>query len=410
MFKSASEAISYIENIKRKDKRKDLSRIKYLMNEINFKDSDFKIIHIAGTNGKGSTALFLKEILMNFNYKVGFFVSPYITCFNERIEINDHYISDDDLVRLSNKLIKITNKYEEEYDDVVPFFEFVLLLGFLYFKENNIDYLILECGLGGLLDSTNFCKPICSIITSIGYDHQNSLGNSIKDIARHKVGIAKENVPLFTYSNDLINDILIDHTNCVNAKLVLLDKNDVNYEINNNNLILNYKGHLIKTTLHASYQAYNLYLALNVINYLFDIIDYNIINKATSNLVWPGRFEQIGNYLLDGAHNISAVDALVNSLNDRNISNITIVFTSLKDKDYQTMLKKLDLIAKNFRFYDLDDFRKEDPIEFTKYITKEYKIYNNIDELLENKNNELILVTGSLHFVSLIRKYLIESK
>ena len=407
MFNSASEAISYIENIKRKDKRKDLSRINYLMKEIEFDESDFKIIHIAGTNGKGSTALFLKEILMNFNYKVGFFISPYITCFNERIEINDYYISDDDLVRLSNKLIKITNKYEKEYNDIVPFFEFVLLLGFLYFKENNIDYLILECGLGGLLDSTNFCKPVCSIITSIGYDHQNSLGTTIEEIAKHKVGIAKENVPLFTYSNDLVNDVLVKYSNNIGAKLFLLDKNDVKYKLVDKYLLLDFKSYIYKTSLCASYQAYNLYLVLNVIEYLFPNYNQKSIDKAISNLIWPGRFEEIDNYLLDGAHNISAIEVLISSLKERNITNITVIFTSLKDKDYPKMLTKLDEIASDYRFFDLDDFRKENPIEFTKHITKKYKIYKKIDELLDI-NNELVLVTGSLHFVSLIRKYLLE--
>lgn len=407
MFNSASEAISYIENIKRKDKRKDLSRINYLMKEIEFDESDFKIIHIAGTNGKGSTALFIKEILMNFNYKVGFFISPYITCFNERIEINDHYISDEDLVRLSNKLIKITNKYEKEYNDIVPFFEFVLLLGFLYFKENNIDYLVLECGLGGLLDSTNFCKSICSIITNIGFDHQNSLGTTIEEIAKHKVGIAKENVPLFTYSNDLVNDVLVKYSNNIGAKLFLLEKNEVRYKLVDKYLFLDFKSHTFKTSLCASYQAYNLYLVLNVIDYLFPNYNQKIIDKAISSLIWPGRFEQIDKYLLDGAHNISAVELLISSLKERNITNITVIFTSLKDKDYPKMLSKLDEIASDYRFFDLDDFRKGNPIEFTKYITKKYKIYNKIDELLDI-NNELVLVTGSLHFVSLIRKYLLE--
>ena len=192
MFNNLNEALNWLYEQKKLKKREDLSRISHLIKKLNIQ-FNYKIVHIAGTNGKGSTASFIKKMLQLNDKKVGLFVSPFVIKFNERIQINDEYIKDEEIISYCNHLYDVANEYFNEFNDTVPFFELTFLMSLLYFEDNNIDYLVLECGMGGLLDSTNVVESDIQVITNIGYDHIAQLGPSLIDIANHKLGITRPN-------------------------------------------------------------------------------------------------------------------------------------------------------------------------------------------------------------------------
>ena len=198
---SLDESLNWLYTQKKSKKREDLSRIEYCIKELNIK-TDYPIFHIAGTNGKGSTATFIKSILMEANYKVGFFVSPFVISFNERIEINNDYINDDEIINYIEKLKQFASEYTSKFNDTIPFFELTFLMALMHFEKNNIDVAVIECGLGGRLDATNCLDKTISVITNIGYDHMQTLGNTLEDIAYHKLGITRKNIPCLTCVDD----------------------------------------------------------------------------------------------------------------------------------------------------------------------------------------------------------------
>ena len=407
MFNNINSALDWLQNKKKKTKREDLKRITTLAELLNVKNNNFKIIHIAGTNGKGSTAMYFTNMLMDLGFKVGSFTSPYIIKFNERITINNEYISDMDLLKLINNIYPIICDYEVKNDDLVPFFEILVLIAFQYFKQNQINYLVLECGLGGRLDATNFVIPNLSIITSIGYDHQNSLGEDILDIAYHKAGIIKENGVCFTISNPLTNQYVLAEAKLLKSKLFVLD--DVSLtakEDRGTNFI--YNGFNFHTPLYGLYQANNAALMIAGIKYLFPDLDYNIINKSLQKAFIPARFEKINNYILDGAHNISAIKELVRTLKELRITNIICIYTSLKDKKYPEIIPILDEIIESYIFPTFNDARSVEAKEFSKYTNKKYQVVDSLEEAFNLVNTKPCLITGSLHFVSECRKLLID--
>lgn len=404
MFNDLKEAINWLENKKKKKKREDLSRITDLAKQLDIYNLNFKIIHIAGTNGKGSTAMYINNILLDLGYKVGLFTSPYIIKFNERIILNNQYIDDLDLLNLINYLYPIINDYEKEKDDLVPFFEILFLITLLYFKKNNIDYAVIECGLGGLLDSTNFVKPICSIITSIGYDHEKTLGPTIYDIARHKAGIIKRNTPIISIKNNITDNYLKEVAKLNNSPIYLLDDLTNSASINNGVDFI-YKNTKYHTNLRGLFQANNASLMLKFLDIFFPDTSYDLIQNSLAKASIPCRYEIIDNYILDGAHNISAVKELVKTLIKENKVNICCIFSSLNDKAYDLVLKELDKVVSKYVFPKFNDSRQTDPNVFSKLTSKPSIVVSNISEALK-KSKDLTLITGSLHFVSSVRHLL----
>ena len=412
MFNSIDEVYDYLYNQKKKNKRENLDRIKYCAKALNI-NPDYKIIHIAGTNGKGSTAAYIKEILMNTGLHVGLFISPFILSFNERIQINERMISNSEIMHYANILYKFNENYKKEYDDIIPFFELTLLMALMYFKDRKIDLLVLECGLGGLLDATNFLNTDLSIITNIGYDHMAQLGNTLEEIANHKLGIGRPNHDLLT----CVDKSLWDHfkkygkENNINIKFLNDEINDIEVK---DYTYFTYKGIGYKSKLLGEYQAYNASLAIEACKTIFPNLPYEIIDFGLSNVFWPGRFEIINKnplIILDGAHNIHAINALKNSIkNIKNNKKLKIIYTALFDKDYKKMIESLDEIADYYYFTSINDLRKTDSNDFVSYTNKEYEIINDYKECIDKaikelKSDEILLMTGSLHFISQARSY-----
>ena len=410
MFNNLNEALNWLYEQKKLKKREDLSRISHLIKKLNIK-FNYKIVHIAGTNGKGSTASFIKKMLQLNDKKVGLFVSPFVIKFNERIQINDEYIKDEEIISYCNHLYDIANEYFNEFNDTVPFFELTFLMSLLYFEDNNIDYLVLECGMGGLLDSTNVVESDVQVITNIGYDHIAQLGPSLIDIANHKLGITRPNKKCYTTVDESLNEHFIEYSknngsiiNFINDKVEILDlTNGVKFKFDNE---------VYQTALNGAFQAYNASLAISVIKELMPDVSKEVIDKALIDTYWPGRFEYVkNNIIIDGAHNIHGVDALVGTLKNKYPNKyIKVVFTALQDKSIDLMLSSLDQVTSYYYFTSIVDKRATDVNYFKQFTNKEYILIDNyiiaLDQACEElKENELLVITGSLHFISNVIAY-----
>lgn len=382
MFNDIKEALDYIES---KRVKRTFEQFQEIVTRYGFNVKQKNMIHIAGTNGKGSTVNFIKEILMKHGYTVGTFTSPYMIVHNDRICVNGKMISDDKLLKIINELEDIIKK------ENLSMFEIDVLIMLRYFDELDLDYRIIETGIGGLCDKTNVIDSICSVITNIGYDHQFMLGNSLDEIAKHKAGIIKSRKPCFTTeSNKEIVDIFKQVCKTNGSQLYICDVGNVNYPYVFNCLSNEY---VLKTG--GSYQVKNAVLAINVCNYLIDL-DKELVQQAIDCFNWPGRFEKFGSIYLDGAHNVDGILALKKTLKDQKLEDIVIVFSALSDKDVcemKALLKEYPLIQVSF-----DDERlNSDDINYKDILNK----------LIGNYKN--IVVTGSLHFISEVRKYLKEN-
>ncbi|MDD8048880.1 MAG: Mur ligase family protein [Thomasclavelia sp.] len=382
MFNSLKEAVDYIENQRVK---RSLDDFKQTIKKYNYK-TDYPIIHVAGTNGKGSTVKYIEELLFTKGYNVATFTSPYIINHNDRIQYNGKSISDLDLFMIINQLQKII---ETEH---LSMFEIDILIFLEFIKDKHFDYLVIECGIGGLNDKTNIFDSIISVITNVGYDHQFMLRDTLEEIAFQKVGILSKNSILITTETN--KEIIKLFARECEKKHSLLKKVKAP-TITNYPYTFNYNSHNYKLNTLGSYQVSNALLAISVVSHLTNLNSIEI-QQALDSFKEPGRMELVDGIYLDGAHNVNAIEALKKSINDLKMDDVGIVFSSLVDKDKDSMLKSLskyDLIEASFN----DDRSKIKAIDYKDAI-QEMKV--------KHKN---VIVTGSLHFVSTVRKYLISN-
>ncbi|MBT3984911.1 bifunctional folylpolyglutamate synthase/dihydrofolate synthase [archaeon] len=317
-----NESVEYIYSLERNKGRYTLEHIEKFLSKIGNIQNEFKIIHVAGTNGKGSTCSMINQGLIEEGYKVGFFSSPHLVRFNERIRVNNEIISDEALDRMAEKIKEL----QKETGIDLSFFEAAFVIAMLYFKERNVDYVVLEVGLGGRLDATNTCIPIISVITSISMDHMHMLGDDIEKIANEKAGIIKENVKVITSAKGKALEVVEKKCYEKNANLVI---------IGNKFLDLGLKG---------DYQKENGSLAFTVLRELG--VGEESIKKGLLNSRWRGRFEFVeDNVLVDCAHNVDGMRACVDSVKKMNKS-VMLVFGVCETKNVEGMtdiLKELDL-------------------------------------------------------------------
>ncbi|MFW5794281.1 MAG: bifunctional folylpolyglutamate synthase/dihydrofolate synthase [Bacillota bacterium] len=422
MFTSLDEAQNWIENIKRFGSRLDLSRITKALAMLGNPHKEFKSIHVGGTNGKGSTSNFIKNILVEAGFNVGLYTSPYVVEFNERIRINQVNISDKDLVNYANILYETSEKLQKDNsEEILTFFEVLTIIAFLYFRDKKVDYAVIEVGLGGLLDATNVIIPEISVITNISYDHMKQLGNSLEAIALNKLGIVKENVPLVTaIENNNLFPLFYEITADKNSRIKIINFDMVTnididiktkFKYHNNNYELNITG------LH---QVKNAVLAIDTIRILrlrnnITVTEANIKN-GLKNTKWPGRFEIFNEKIvIDGAHNIGGIKALKDSV--RSIfkdKNIKCLFSVMKDKQHKQMIEELDNFCDELYFTEFEYKRRADAevlyFESTHYKKSYHKNYKDIFFKLKNslQQEDILIVTGSLYFISEIRKLLIK--
>ncbi len=386
-----------------------LSRIEKVLKLINNPQEDLKIIHIAGTNGKGSTCAMLCELLKNTGLNVGLYTSPHILSYCERIKINSKNIEENDLTKLIFKIEKISKENNIQLTE----FEILTAVAFLYFKKENVDVVILETGLGGRFDATNIVKkPILTIITSISIDHKDRLGNTIEQIAFEKAGIIKEHVPLviskYNQGFNVIRNIAIQK----NVK-VILNENDIKLNFKNNkNYVKINSSEEYEFNLLGLWQAENLNLVLKAFEYLKDNLLRNrkydkqkVLKDSLKNVKWDYRFQFINNHvILDGAHNFDAAIKLRESL-DFYFKNkkIQFIYGSLNTKEYEKIVNVLFTSNDKVFLYDFNCQNAVKAGDLEKIITQPVKILNK-SEVLNIINNEtkdkiLTVICGSFYML-----------
>lgn len=402
MFKTYQEAETYVMSRRKQENENEFSDFKMCMEKLGNPYEALKIIHVAGTNGKGSTANYLSDLLQLKYDKVGLFTSPHLTCHRDRIRINGEWISEEDYLRIANQVYELIERYQ------LSMFTIVTMIAFLYFKEKQVDYVVLEVGIGGRKDTTNvITKPSLCIITSIGYDHMNLLGNTLKEIAFEKAGIIKENVPIVIGDMEEEPKLVIQE--------VAKENNAPFYEAFSYHDLGKQKIQ-IKDTIYtlatsAEYQKKNASLALKVWELLgFSITEPEVVT-CIQNSMWKGRFEQIGNIILDGAHNPEGIEALIQSF--KNLERpIVVIFTALKDKQGKEMADALRKNADYFLVTEINYIRGNKAEALTE---SEEEIVSNWKDALKKaqayvKDKGTIVISGSLYFISEARAYLLVNK
>lgn len=427
MFQTVEEFLIWLRNHNKFSMKLHLTRIEKACDLLGNPEKKVKTIHIAGTNGKGSTCNYLRHMLVASNFKVGLYISPYIMVFNERIQINNEYISNEDLLKCANVIVPVVNEVEKELNDDMTEFEIITLLAFYYFNLMKVDYAIFEVGLGGRYDATNLINPIVAGITNISYDHMGVLGNTLEEIAYEKIGIAKEGLKIFTTEiNESVLTVFKDYSKRVGASLESVNNHDItNYKYTDEGMNFIYQpiNKELFIPMMGVHQLKNVNLALKIYNFLIKkrklSINSEYIYNGLKNSVWIGRLEKISKepfILIDGSHNIDGIKALVESMKyyiDKDYK-INIVFAALKDKDTTSMIQLLQSISNRLTFTSFNYYRANSAVNLCNQSSKEDNVYYNEDfkSVLDNerrktKENELLLITGSLYFISEVKKYFI---
>ena len=404
-----NEAVNYIHSFLKFGVKPGLERISLLLNELGNPQNNLKFLHVAGTNGKGSTSTMLSEILIDAGYKTGLYTSPYVFDFNERIRVNSENIPNDDLAALISRIEPVITRLNEN-GVVITEFEIITAAALLYYKEQNWDYVVLDVGLGGRFDATNIIsKPEVSVITSISYDHINILGSTIEEIAFEKCGIIKENSRVVTSSlqNQDALKVIKDISAQKNAQLYIADYNCVeilSQSIKGTDFL--YKGTTYSISLVGMHQIENAVAVIEAANLIKGVTLTNIQN-GIKNTVMKARMELVAdNILIDGGHNeecAEALKAVIKSyLSDKKI---TAVIGMMADKECEKYLKNILPLCDSVVFTKPDNPRSEEPeklAEKAKLYIKKIAIENNpkIAYYKTIEQAEFTLVCGSFYLIS----------
>lgn len=415
----------YFNNFYKETKNPTLKAMEYFMEELGHPENKLKIIHIAGTNGKGSTTEMLANILTKNGYKVGKYISPHLIKYNERISVNGQDITDKEMEDIIEKLKDKIEKYNKISKEKVTLFELLTTMALYYFKEKDCDFVVLETGLGGLYDCTNIAKPIVSIITSIGYDHMAILGKTLEEITIQKAGIIKEKSNTVIIEQEQSIQNIIQET-CLNKNntLKVIKKADIqNKKYEEEFSIFDYKENKnIKLNLKGDKQFENASLCIETINILKQKgyqISEKKVKEGLSTVIHKARFETINKnpkIIYDGGHNEEAILNFINTVNTYYKKEEKIYIISiLKSKDYKTVLKYL-LKDENstFIFTSGNDEKRyvssEELYETAKKITKNDRLYKmNLQEAIlyaKKQENKVSFVVGSFYIYRDVRKIL----
>lgn len=408
-----NEALNYIFSLKTVSLNPSLGRISAALELLLNPQDSLKVIHIAGTNGKGSVASMISEILKATGKKVGLFVSPYIVEFTERIQINGAYIPKDELSNLTQKMISVQEILKGK-DLELGQFEFITAIALLYFKEQACDYVVLETGLGGKFDPTNIFKnPLCTVITKISFDHMAVLGDTIEQIAGEKAGIIKGNVPCITCpQNREVEYVLSERCKKLYSPLSIINpKLAKNVEICSSHTSFSYNGDAYTLSLLGAHQIENALLAIEAVKAVIADISPDIIRKGLENVSHPARLEVLRkkpSVIIDGAHNPDGALALADFMKTVNF-NGNIIFGGMRDKNIDEVAKILSPLAKKIITVTVENNPRSETAENLK---KTFCQYNTNVIAAESYSQALALINdyptvicGSLYLAADMRKY-----
>ncbi|MEH7223076.1 folylpolyglutamate synthase/dihydrofolate synthase family protein [Bacillus sp. JJ1566] len=432
MIHTYEDALSWIHGRLRLGMKPGLARMEWMMERLNHPEEKMRAIHVAGTNGKGSTVSYIRNILQEAGYKIGTFTSPYIETFNERISVNGKPISNDEIVHLLQVIKPLAEELEETELGGPTEFEVITAMALYYFGEmSDIDFVIMEVGLGGRLDSTNVINPLVSIITSIGFDHMNILGDTIGEIAGEKAGIIKHKVPIITAVEQQEAIEVISNK----AK----EQNSPFYQLGQDFFILDHQSkdgevftikaqnkafQNLQISMKGAHQVRNASLAIMAVHILQNNgaiqLKDNELATGLKKTKWIARFEEISKeplVILDGAHNPEGINSLIKTLEVHlKGKDIHIIFSALSDKKLDTMIGKLEKVAKTLTFTSFDYpraasteelYENSSAGEFINTVNNWQKAVKDGFENVSSEENAALVITGSLYFISEVRGFLL---
>lgn len=402
-FKNYDQVHEFIS--KQKDRVYALDNFKNFMNDLCNPQGLLKIIHIGGTNGKGSTTNYIRSVLQKEGYKVATFTSPVLTTRLEIMRINDKHILDYEIIQYANRYMSMWLAYE------LSMFEIEVFIAIMYFLNNRVDFAVFEVGLGGELDATNIVWPIIAANTNIGMDHTEYLGDTYEKIARTKGGIIKDGIPFITGETkkeclQVFQDICQKHSSPFLKVQPIRYINDNDY-----NVTFDYRDYHITLNTSARYQCQNSALAIEILLYLKDNgyihLNDQALLEGLKETTWAGRFEIVNNQplmIIDGAHNREGIDAFYQSA--KKYKNIKIIFSALRDKDTHAMLQKLLELTDDITVCEFDFYRAQSALKLAESfpVKIECDFKKAIDDAFSHKG--VVFITGSLYFISQVRPYI----
>jgi len=424
-----TETLAYIHNVKWQGSKPGLERTQELLRLLGNPEKQLKFVHVAGTNGKGSTCACIATVLTRAGYRTGMYTSPFVECFNERMQVNGEHITDDELEGVIDEIRPFTDAMADSPTE----FELITAVAMKHFLNKKCDIVVLEVGMGGRLDSTNVIEtPELAVITAIGYDHVKELGPALTDIAREKAGIIKSGGDVLIYGNgadlrkdgssselvagsDDVESVFKEVATERGAKMQKADFSRItSYELTLGGIKFDFRPYgEIMLPLVGSYQPYNATVAITALEMLrekgYKITDDDIV-KGIASVKWQGRFEILGHnptFILDAAHNQQGMEATADSLR-RHFGSAKVVFIVgvMADKDIDNMFSHLAPLAKCFITVTPDNPRSMPSSELAEYlkrfgvpVTDCGSVSKGVSEALAAAGEtDIICALGSLYF------------
>ena len=402
---TATETIEKIHSLRKFRKKPTLEYMRRLADKLGLDLTSQRFIHIAGTNGKGSTATILAAIAEAEGLKVGLFTSPYIVCFNERIMVDGEMISDEALSRLAARVFEVGEDINE--------FECITAIALMYFKEMNCDLVVMECGMGGRDDATNIIPaPLCSVITHIGLDHTEILGDTIEKIALQKIGIAKEGCPVVTAPNQ--PDEALRVMRGVRPDIIAVQNTSENIVSDTSGNTFELEGEEYSLSLAGEFQVDNALTAITVAKTV-GLFSKRSIQQGLREAFIPARAEVVSEVpliIIDGAHNPDGAKALLKVI-EKSPEPRTAVVGMMKDKDREEFLALLLPLFNKVLTVTVKDNPRSCSAEELKVLSEKYcdnviaaGDYEQAVTMLRQMNSGSAFCFGSLYLASDIRKYL----
>lgn len=417
------DAMEWIHNRHKFGIKPGLQRMEWLMSRLGNPEQHLQAIHVAGTNGKGSTISFIRNMLQAHGYTVGTFTSPYVVTFNERISINGKPLADEEWAELVDKIKPLAEELETLPLGGPTEFEVITALAILYFSEHPQDIVLMETGLGGRLDSTNVISPILSVITSIGKDHTAILGETMEEIASEKAGIIKPGVPVITGVENpnalnvikqkaIIEDAKLD-TLGDQFQIIDVSTTPIGEQFNFTNEMINWDELVIH--MKGKHQMKNAALAIQAVTQCLTHVSEEKVREGLLTTSWVGRFEQVFDHppiILDGAHNEEGIQAMTQTVRDHyHDKKKHLLFAALHDKPLDKMVPLFTNTFDTVTFTSFSFPRATNPEELYSLSShpRKDKTYDWKEFVMESmktlSKEEVLIISGSLYFISEVRKF-----
>lgn len=420
------EAVAYIEETPKFTTKNSLEHTKECLRRLGNPQNNFKVIHVAGTNGKGSTCAFLTSVLREAGYSCGLFTSPHLVEINERFQINEENIDNDTFLKAFKKVKQLSDELVSEGNYHPTYFEMLFLMGMVIFAEAKVDYVTLETGLGGRLDATTSVEnPVACVITSISFDHMQYLGNTIEEIAAEKAGIIVPGIPVIYDGNDAaVAKVIRERAETLRCPSFEVRREDTCIHKNTQEGIdfsiksLYYGDTVFSIPFIARYQVMNAALALTTIAVAGDGLNISLekICDGMKKTRWQGRMETImPGVIVDGAHNEDGIEKFVETAaHFQENYPLTLLFAAVDDKDYREMIQTIcrQIQFRNIVVTQVGGYRLVPAEElagiFIKAGCKNVEYHENIQEAFEKAcvlkgDDGMLFCVGSLYLVGEIK-------